>query len=490
MTRTPEAPAGAAVGALVLFELTSGVLQIGITPLLPELTAHLGIDAADASWIVSVQLLAAAVCVPLLGRLGDLYGHRRMLRAALALIAVGSLVVALADSLPVLLAGRLLQGPVAALLPLEMALVRDRLPVAGARRAIALLVGSLALGTLLGGVSTGLIHSATGSLRLTLLVPALLAAACVAVAFLAVPESSRRAGGRVDWPGVALLGAAVTALLAGVGGAKDGAWGSAAVIGPLLAGGLLLAGWTVVELRTAEPLVDLRAMAGRDVAPVYLAALPFGVFYFGSQAPNATFLAADPAATGYGFALSALAIALVSLPGHLAAVLGSFATAAVAARIGYRTTLLAAFAVVAAGFLQFALVHDAVWQFAAGSVLLGLGVGLSLGAMPTVIVEASDPTRTGVAAALYNNVKTLGGAVAGGAFAALLGSFVRPATGQPGEAGYRAVWLVGALCALVAVALVAATRRHTALPGGPTAVPGGPIAERVDSPGSEARHGL
>lgn len=259
VARIPARAVTAVVGLLVFFELTSGVLQAGITPLLPDLAVHLGIGTADTNWIISVQLLAAAVCVPLFGRLGDLYGHRRMLRIALVVTAAGTLIVALADSYPVLLAGRLLQGPLAALLPLEIALVRDRLPVAEARRAIALLVGSLALGSLVGGLALALVHSASGDLRLTLLLPAALALVCVPVSYVAVPESAHRASGRVDWPGVSLLSAAVLALLSGVGAAKNGAWGSPAALGPLLLGVLLLIIWILVELRAAEPLVDLRA---------------------------------------------------------------------------------------------------------------------------------------------------------------------------------------------------------------------------------------
>ncbi|MFD6531872.1 MFS transporter [Streptomyces sp. NPDC060184] len=465
VTATPAPPPATAsvtavVGLLVFFEATSGFLQVGLAPLLPDLADHLSIGSASLNWVVSVQLLAAAVCVPLFGRLGDLYGHRRMLRIALALIAAGTLTVALAPDYPVLLAGRVLQGPIAALLPLEIALVRDRLPVAEARRAIARLVGALTLGAMAGGVVMGLVDSAFGSLRLTLLVPAVLAAACVPVSFVAVPESRSRAGGRVDRAGVVLLGAAMIALLAGVSGAEDGSWGSVRVLGPVLLGIALLALWVRVELRGSEPLVDVRALAARTSAPFYCAAFLFGVFYFGSQTPNSTFYAADPATDGYGFGLGALAISLVSLPGAVGSVVGSLSTAALAKRIGYRPTLMAAFGLVALTFTQFAFFHEEMWQMATGSAFLGLGIGLALGAMPTVIVEASEPARTGIAAALYNNVKTLGGAVAGGVFASLLGAFRSDLTGEPGEGGYTAVWLVGAAAALAAVAMSALSRRR------------------------------
>ncbi|MFD5691878.1 MFS transporter [Streptomyces rubiginosohelvolus] len=79
----PPRSVTAVVGLLIFFEVMSGFLQVGLAPLLPDLADHLGIGSADLNWVVSVQLLAAAVCVPLFGRLGDLYGHRLMLRIAL-----------------------------------------------------------------------------------------------------------------------------------------------------------------------------------------------------------------------------------------------------------------------------------------------------------------------------------------------------------------------------------------------------------------------
>ncbi|MFJ7948972.1 MFS transporter [Streptomyces sp. NPDC096354] len=458
--RPPSASVTAVVGLLILFEVTSGFLQVGLAPLLPDLADHLGIGSAALNWVVSVQLLAAAVCVPLFGRLGDLYGHRRMLRSALAIIAAGTLVVALAPDYGMLLLGRVLQGPIAALLPLEIALVRDRLPVTDARRAIARLVGALTVGAMAGGVVMGLVDSVFGNLRLTLLVPAVLAVLCVPVSFVAVPESRNRAAGRVDWAGVVLLSVAMVALLGGASGAKGGSWGSVRVLGPVVLGLALLMVWVVVELRSSEPLVDVRALAARTTAPFYCAAFLFGVFYFGSQTPNSTFYAADPVVTGYGFGLNALSISLVSLPGAVGSVIGSLGTAALAKRIGYRPTLMAAFGLVALTFLQFAFAHGAIWQMAAGSTFVGLGIGLALGAMPTVIVEASDPSRTGISAALYSNVKTLGGAVAGGVFASLLGAFLSGSTGEPGEGGYVAVWLAGSIAALVALMMSAFSRRR------------------------------
>ena len=452
----------AVVGILVFFELTSGFQQTSITPLLPALGEAHGLADSDLNWISSVQLLAAAVMVPMFGRLGDLHGHRRMLRVALAAMAVGSLLVALAPNLAVLLCGRILQGAFAALLPLEIALVRDRLPEDLARRAIAWLVGALTLGGLVGMLVMGAAQQAIGNVGTALLIPAVLAGSCFLLSFLAVPESEARARGRTDWPGLVLLGLAMISVLAGISRAGGSGWTSAATLLPLLGGLVLLAVWVKVELRSKDALVDLRAMADRRVAPFYGVAFLFGVVFFGTQTPDTTFLAADPAETGYGFALTALDLAGITLPAAIAAVIGAAGTAMIARRIGYRPALVASFALVALGLLGQAVAHDALWHFIVLKPLIGLGTGIALGAMPTVIVEGADPSRAGIATALYNNIKSVGGSVAGGIIASVLATMALGDT--PTESAYVAVWLFCSACAVIACALVLLARRTETAP--------------------------
>jgi MFS family permease len=114
--RFPPAAAGAAgaasaVGFLVVLEFASGILQGWLSPLLPGIVAQYGTTAAEVNWIGAVYLLSAAVCVPLMSKLGDRYGHRRLLIVAAALVAVGSVLVATAPTFGVLLLGRAVQGP-------------------------------------------------------------------------------------------------------------------------------------------------------------------------------------------------------------------------------------------------------------------------------------------------------------------------------------------------------------------------------------------
>ncbi|NED55619.1 MFS transporter, partial [Micromonospora aurantiaca] len=87
----PVASVTAVVGLLVLFEVVSGFLQAGIAPVLPSIGDEWGVSDSALTWVVAVQLLSAAVSLPAFGRLGDLYGHRRMLRIALVSVAAGSI---------------------------------------------------------------------------------------------------------------------------------------------------------------------------------------------------------------------------------------------------------------------------------------------------------------------------------------------------------------------------------------------------------------
>ncbi|MEU4159958.1 MFS transporter [Actinoplanes sp. NPDC026670] len=453
------------VRLLVLLEITSGCLQFGLVPLLPAIGDRLDVSDAELSWVIAVQLLSAAVCVPVLGRLGDRHGYRRVLRVSVLLLAAGTLLVALAPSFPALLAGRVAQGPLAALLPLEIALVRAALPVETARRAIARLVGGLTLGALLGSVATGAVASITGDVRLALLLPAAMTIACVPLCFANLPQSPRRPEVRMDWPGAVLLAAGTVSLLVGL--SESGHPGFAA------AGVVLLVVFGAVQWRAADPLIDVRAMSRRQVLPYYGASALFGVAYFGSKAPNSAFLAARPEEAGYGFGLGAFAISLVLLPGIVFSIVTSLSTARLARRLGYRACVVIAFAVLAAGFVALASARGSLPAVCLATAIIGAGIGLAMGALPTVIVEGAPEDRSGIAAALYNNSKVVGGALAGGGLAALTAQLTPAGTGVPAEESFIAVWLIAATCAAVAAATVAR--------GGSGRAPAGHLAESTSA---------
>ncbi|MFF2438755.1 MFS transporter [Streptomyces sp. NPDC058107] len=457
----PSARVRAVVGVLVAFELFSGFVQGADAPLLPAVQDEWGVSAADAQWFMTVHLLAAAVSVPVLGRLGDLYGHRRLLRIALGCVTAGTLLVFLAPTYTVALVGRALMGAIGSLLALEIGLVRGRLDASGARRAIGLLVAALTLGALLGSALSGALLGIFGGVRVAFAALAVLGLVCTALAWWCVPESGPRGAGRMDWAGAVLLGLALVVLLGAM--SRADAWG---VASPRLAGALLLAavlGWAWLRLQLARPdaLVDVRAMARRALAPHYAAGFVLGAVLLAGQSVAVMFLAAEPTEGEYGFGLAVWQIGLWSLIPSVLGLVASALAPAIGARIGYRRMLVSAFALMAIGHAGLILAHANLGLFVAAYSVAGFGIGLSQGGLPTVIAEGSAHDRAASATAAYNTLKTLGGGMAGAGASVILGALVVGASDTPSLTAYLTLWGLGVAACTVAVALQTGGGRET-----------------------------
>ncbi|MEK0098945.1 MFS transporter [Streptomyces sp. A475] len=452
---------GAVVGFMAFVELTSGFFQGFVPPLLPSIAGLHGVSAGDIALVVSLQLLAAAVCVPVLTKLGDMYGHRRMLRIALSVVVLGSLLVALAPSYELVLFGRVLTGPLSAWLPLEIAITRDKVQGDAGRRAIGLLVGCLTGGVALGSLMAGPAEDLLGGVRPALLVLTVLAVLAFGCAVFLIPETSARAAQRIDGVGFAGLAVALLLLQYGLSQTSRLGWGSSTVLGCLLGGLVVLAAWAWWELRTEQPAVDLRVIGHRSMWPVQLAAMLFAIALFGSQSPNSTFLATRSGEAGYGFGLDTTGIALLTLPSQIASVIGASLHSRLAARIGLHRTIATGAALLAVGYGALCLAHGSEAAFGITVTLVGLGVGLMSGGFPSLVAERAPAGQTGIAAGIYNTVRTLAGGIAGGLFAVVLSNVLLANSPLPSVEAYRLVWLTCALSGLVAAGLVLLARRRT-----------------------------
>ncbi|WP_409464420.1 MFS transporter [Amycolatopsis sp. GA6-003] len=459
-TSGAKAPAGSnlrsAVGFLICVELVSGMVQGFYPPLLAGFGTELHVGAGPLNWFSSVHLLAAAVSVPVFAALGDRFGHRRLLSVAVWSVAAGALLVVLAPVYPLALLGRVLQGPLAAWIALEIALVRDKATGPAANRAIGWLAGALTAGLVLGGLVSGPLEELLGGVRPALAVPVVLTAACGLVTKFLIPESSVRTVRKIDWTGAAGLSAALALVLLGLSQAGRAGWGSPTALATLVAGAVVLAAWVWWERRTPGPLVDTRMFTSRAMWPAMAATLLFGVCFFGNQVPLVTFLAAKPAAARYGFGLSAQSISLVVALNFLAAVAGSAGYGRLATLAGPRGVLAIDIGLSAAGFLSMALLHATIGAVLGALVATGLGMGLLLGGLPAYISGAAPKDRVGIASGTYSTVKVLGGSVATAVVGTLLSSFLSGGAGAPAETGYTVVWSVCAGCAALGLLVLAA----------------------------------
>jgi EmrB/QacA subfamily drug resistance transporter len=435
------------------------LLQSLVTPVLPTLEAALGTDQSDVTWVLTAYLLSASISTPVLGRLGDMRGKKRVFVLALAALALGCLLAALATDLTVMIVARVVQGLGGGVLPLAFGIIRDEFPrekVAGAVGAISALI---AVGAGVGLVVAGPIVNALSYHWLFWLPLVVLVVAALAAQVL-VPESPVRTAGSINWAAALLLSAWLVALLLAVSQAPSWGWGSAAVLGLLAAAVVLAVLWVVVESRAAQPLIDMRMMRVRAVWATNLVALLFGVAMYAAFAFLPQFLQTPPSA-GYGFGSTVTASGLLLLPQTVASFLLGLVSGRLAQRIGSKLVLLIGTLLAAAGYLAFALVHGSQTEVLIGSTVMGAGFGLAFAAMSNLIVAAVPPSQTGVASGMNANIRTIGGAVGAAVMASVVTAGAGP-TGLPAEAGYTNGFLVltGALgLAALAALLIPAVRR-------------------------------
>ncbi|WP_374311581.1 MFS transporter [Microbacterium sp.] len=446
-----------AVGFLVVMELGSGMLQGWYPVLLGAIGEEFGVGAAQLNWVSAAYMLATVVFVPILAKLGDRYGHKRLLLISTALVALGSIVVALAPTYEIFLVGRAIQAPLAAFLPLEFAIVRNR-DEKSAGRSIGKLVGALTFGAAIGALGAGLLFGAIGDLRAVLWVPAIFLLICVPVVALLVPETTVRAAGKTDWLGASLLGIGLLAALGGISNASAWGWANPITWLAILGGIALLASWVVVEKRVEHPLIDLALLTRGGIGLPIIIAFLFGAQLFGGQTASSVYLLSDPDAVGFGLGFTAAAVGLVSLAAALSAFVASILGDRVAGRIGAKGAIVLGGLLIAGSYLAFLTAPTVVAVLVAALVIAGLGNGLLISVLPTIVVRRAPADSVGIASALYNTSRTAAGAVAGAVFALVMGSFlITVGTGEAAVtttafAGYAAVW---SICAAVGIAIAA-----------------------------------
>jgi MFS family permease len=445
----------AVVTVLAFAGITVALMQTLIIPLLPELPGLLGASPADTSWAVTATLLAAAVATPVMGRLGDMYGKRRMLLASLGLLAAGSVIVAMSDTLTPMIVGRATQGLSAGVIPLGISIMRDELPKERLPGAMALMSASLGVGGALGLPAAAFLADNV-DWHVLFWAAAGIGIVCIGLVASIVPESKVRSGGRFDLVGAVGLSAGLVALLLAVSKGAGWGWTDPLTLGMFAAAVVILLAWGRFELKTREPLVDLRTTARRQVLLTDLAGIVFGyaTLAISLLLPQLIQL---PEATGYGMGQSMVAVGLVMAPSGIAMMLFAPVSARITKTKGPKTTLMTGAVVVAAAYALGTVLMAEIWQLVVVSALIGVGIGLAYGAMPALIMDATPPSETASANSLNTLMRSIGtsfaSAVSGVALANMTTDF--HGTAVPSEAGFQLIMAISAGAAIGAMLIAA-----------------------------------
>jgi EmrB/QacA subfamily drug resistance transporter len=438
------------LGVLSLSALAYILLQSMVLPALPEIGRALHTSQSTVAWVLTAYLISASVATPVLGRLGDMFGKKKVLLIVLASLIIGSVLAALTSSVPVMLTARVIQGGGGAIFPLAFSIVRDEFPRERVAGAIGILSALIGIGA---GVAIVIAGPIVDNLSIHWLfwIPAVMTAVALVATVLWVPESPITAPGRISALAVVTLSGWLVCLLLGVSEGGEWGWLSPRVVGLFAAAVVLFAAWLVTEMRAEQPLVDVRMMRIPAVWWTNISAMLFGFGMYSVMIVVPAFLQ-TPSSTGYGFSASITRSGLALLPLSGAMLIAGILTGAFATRYGSKVPLVIGSALSALGMLFLAVAHGSEWNFYVAMALVGLGIGFAFSAMSNLVVEAVPPGQTGVATGMNANVRTIGGAIGSQIVASLIAAGI-VAGALPKEHGYELSFIVlGAALVLAGVA--------------------------------------
>ena len=463
---------------LALYVLCLGDLMIVldatiVNVALPSIRADLGFTEESLAWVVNAYLLTFGGFLLLGGRLGDLFGHRRIFLGGIALFTLASLACGLSTSQHLLIAARAVQGlggAVVSAVALSLLLLLFQEP---AERTKAMgffgfvMAGGGSIGVLLGGVLTDVL---SWHWIFLVNIPVGIAVFALSLPLLPADSKGERARGPIDVAGaVTVTSALIVAVYAIVNGNGNG-WLSGETLGLLGVAVVLLGVFVTIESHTAAPLVPLRLFRKRNVSVangvgLLWAAGMFAWFFFAAQYLGLV-LGYDPLHVGLAF-----------LPANV--IMGAFSlglSARIVMRYGTRLPIGVGMALVSLGLLLFARapVNGTFWvDVLPTMVILGIGVGMAMN--PVLIAAMSDvePSESGLASGVTNTAFMMGGALGLAVLASLAawrtGSVAATSEAAALNSGYHLAFLVGAVFAgLASVLAVALLRERSMQPHGAT----------------------
>ncbi|MFF7458925.1 MFS transporter [Kitasatospora sp. NPDC008115] len=406
--------------ALILAMLSFSVVQTAVVPILPSLAKELDVSGSSITWLMTANLLSAAVLTPLLGRFGDLRGRKPMLLISLAGLVAGSALAVSTHSFTWLVVARVLQGAGGGVLPLAISIVRDELPKQKVTGGVAAISASMGVGSGLGLVATGLLleHWSYKSIFWMGLVFGLIAVALVALRVPTDPVTDKDGG--ADPLGALTLAGWLSALLVAVSQGNTWGWTSTRTLGLFAVAAVVALIWGVIEVKVTHPLVDMKMMSRPAVAFTNLAGLLIGFGMYGSFMVISNFAQTPEKLAHYGFTATVLHAGVMLLPSALGSMVAAPLGALLIARRGPRLPLVLGGVLGAVAMAYLALRHSHEGDIYLASAIFGLGIGLAFSAMPAYINGAVPVEQSGIANGMNAVLRTVGGAIGTAVMAAIL----------------------------------------------------------------------
>ncbi|WP_238586350.1 MFS transporter [Rhodococcus rhodochrous] len=433
--------------------LICSFMQTLMIPLVPELPRLLSTSPSNASWIVTATLLAGAVCTPISGRLGDIFGKKRVALILLGAILVGSLLAAVTTTLIPMIMGRAFQGAGLGVIPLGISMLRDTIPTELLGRSVALMSSTLGVGAAVGMPLSAFASQHYDWHALFWMSGALSVLGAVAL-WVIVPTGPRHRDIRFDVLGALGLTGGLTGLLLAVSKGSDWGWPAAPTLVCGVGGLVVLLVWAIYQWHSGSPLVDLRVSIRRPVLLTNLAsvAVGFGLFASSVVLPK---LLEMPDVTGVGLGQSMMVASLCMVPTGLIMMVVSPLAARVSSARGPRTSLIVGATTIAAGYGLALVLMTQVWHTVLVGCVIGVGIGFAYAALPTLIMRSVPESETGAANGLNSLMRSIGTSTASAVAAVLLSQNVVTVGvhDYTSATGFRLAFAAAGIAALLALVI-------------------------------------
>jgi EmrB/QacA subfamily drug resistance transporter len=448
----------AAIAMMVMF------IEIMLVPALPIIAKEFPNEAEWVSWVLAAYLLVGAVATPILGKLGDIYGKKKILIIAMVVYNFGLLGCALSWSITSLIMFRALQGVGMGMFPLAFGIVRDTFPRKMIPMAIGIISAMFSVGVSIGLVGGGYIISVASWRDCFYIVIPVLAIMTV-VAYITIKGHDTRRPGIIDMAGAALLGSSIFCLLLALTQGEKWHWDSLPIVGLLIMFLVLLILFIFREKKAKDPIVSLELMANRGIFGSNIAALFVGLtmFLFFQTLPYFLY---GPTQYG-GFALTdAFTVGLYMLPSAVAQLIFAPLAGKMASKVSADKILAAGLAVTVIGYIFLIMMHAETWQVLLAVFITGAGLGVAMVSLINVVALSSPQKDFGVASGMNTLFRIVGGSIGPVLAAAIMAGFQVPWQPYPfgpiimvtKEIGFVYAWIVGAIFALIGLLFVLGLR--------------------------------
>ncbi len=436
------------VAGLVLATLGATLPQSMTAPVIGMTAEAFETTTAEASWTLTIVLVVAVATTPLIGRIGDRYGARRVLLVLLPIVGAGLLLAALAPTIGWVVVARAIQGLGGGVLPLSVAIVRNIVPDRDRASAVGLVTATYATGIGFGVVVSGLLADNLG-LRALSWVPLLVVALAEVVLVVSLRHVPRVHGVHIDARAAIALAVGVVAILLAVTEAPRLPYPVAWVGGCVAVAVVSLGWWRRRERHSPDPLIGPQGLRRRQVWSTHLTAFLIGAALLGmlvlvpafAEAPNS-------AAPADGLSATVTAAGLLLLPATVTMLVVGPLAGILRRWMGARLPVVLGTVLAAGGALWMLAGARELFGMIGGTVLVGAGIATASAGLINVIVDVVDADQVGSATGVNVVARQLGGAVG----AALIAAVLVWHSDEPNPAAFGEAFTVVAVITLLAVA--------------------------------------